>query len=301
MEWVEASGSSVALAVEAALTELGLDSADQAEIEVLQQPKPGFLGIGKQDAVVKVMPKQRDKGGRRRRRKRGASSATDRGRSAGRDRAGDGARKGGARSQQTGARGGAGGRRTGETRDRASSEQGEGDRRVQDEERTEEAAMEPDTPQIEVGITEQAEVAEAFLRGLLDAFGLEGEVTSRIDDGTLYLDVSGEQTEALVGSKGAVMQAVLEVTRTVVQRKTFGAPRMRLDIAGYAERRRQALTIYTQKLADRVLAERGEVMLEPMNAADRKVVHDTVAEIEGVRSFSEGEDPERAVVIAPAE
>ncbi len=301
MEWVEASGSSVALAVEAALTELGLDSADQAEIEVLQEPKPGFLGIGKQDAVVKVMPKQQDKGGRRRRRRRGASAATDSGRSAGRDRAGDGARKGGARSQRTGARGGAGGRRTGETRDRASSEQAEGDRRVQDEERREEAAMEPDTPQIEAGITEQAEVAEAFLRGLLNAFGLEGEVTSRIDDGTLYLDVSGEQTEALVGSKGAVMQAVLEITRTVVQRKTFGAPRMRLDIAGYAERRRQALTIYTQKLADRVLAERGEVMLEPMNAADRKVVHDTVAEIEGVRSFSEGEDPERAVVIAPAE
>ena len=71
---------------------------------------------------------------------------------------------------------------------------------------------------------------------------------------------------------------------------------MRLDIAGYAERRREALRIYTTKLAERVTAEGGEVMLEPMNAADRKVVHDTVAEIEGVRSFSEGEDPDRAVV-----
>ena len=76
---------------------------------------------------------------------------------------------------------------------------------------------------------------------------------------------------------------------------------MRLDIAGYAERRREALRIYTTKLAERVTAEGGEVMLEPMNAADRKVVHDTVADIEGIRSFSEGEDPDHAVVIAPAD
>ena len=96
------------------------------------------------------------------------------------------------------------------------------------------------------------------------------------------------------------MQAVHEITRTVVQRSTESAPRMRLDIAGYTERRREALRIYTTKLAERVLNDGGEVMLEPMNAADRKVVHDTVAEIDGVRSFSEGEDPERAVVIAPS-
>jgi spoIIIJ-associated protein len=146
---------------------------------------------------------------------------------------------------------------------------------------------------------EQAEVASSFLSGLLEAFGLEGTVETRTEDDILYLDVQGEQTEALVGPKGSVMQSVLELTRTVVQRKTFGAPRMRIDIAGYAERRREALRIYAAKLADRVLSERGEVMLEPMNAADRKVVHDAVTEIDGVRTFSEGQDPDRAVVIAP--
>ncbi len=148
-------------------------------------------------------------------------------------------------------------------------------------------------------ISEQARVATEFLEGLLEAFGLEGVVSSRIDDDVLYLDVAGEQTEALVGARGTIMSSVLEITRTVVQRTTFGAPRMRLDIAGYAERRRTALTIYAGKLADRVKEEGNEVMLEPMNPADRKVVHDAVAEIDGVRSFSEGEDPNRAVVIAP--
>jgi spoIIIJ-associated protein len=150
-------------------------------------------------------------------------------------------------------------------------------------------------------IATQAGVATEFLEGLLAAFGLEGAVANRIEEDVLYLDVSGDQTEALVGPRGSIMDAVLELTRTVVQRKTFGAPRMRLDIGGYTERRREALRIYAGKLAEKVLEEQGEVMLEPMNAADRKVVHDTIAGIDGVRSFSEGEDPNRAVVVAPDE
>ena len=150
-------------------------------------------------------------------------------------------------------------------------------------------------------IEEQAAIAKAFVEGLLDAFGLEGEVRTTVTDDVLSIDVSGDQTEALVGPKGQVMHAVLELTRTVIQRKTYGAPRMRIDVAGYGERRREALKIYSRKLADRVIAEGGEVMLEPMNAADRKVVHDTVAEIAGVRSYSEGEEPRRSVIIAAVE
>jgi spoIIIJ-associated protein len=149
-------------------------------------------------------------------------------------------------------------------------------------------------------IEEQAAVAIAFLDGLLEAFGLEGETQSRVEDEVLYLDVIGDQTEALVGPKGATMYSVLELTRTTVQRKTFGAPRMRLDIGGYGARRKEALAIYTRRLAEQVLADSGEIMLEPMNAADRKVVHDAAAAIEGVRTHSEGEDPRRAVVISPA-
>jgi len=147
-------------------------------------------------------------------------------------------------------------------------------------------------------IEEQAKVAAGFITGLLDAFGLEGTVETRIDDDVLYIEVEGSQTEALVGPKGSVMQSVHELTRTVVQRKTYGAPRMRIDIAGYRERRREALRIYTGKLAARVIEEKDEVMLEPMNAADRKVIHDAVADIESVRSFSEGEEPRRAVVLS---
>ena len=145
---------------------------------------------------------------------------------------------------------------------------------------------------------EQAAEIVRFLNGLLEAFGLEGTVESRIDDGVIYVEVVGQQTEALVGPKGVILQSVLELCRTIVQRKTMSGAKIRLDIAGYGERRREALRIYTARLAEKVLAEGGEVMLEPMNAADRKVVHDAVAEIDGISSFSEGEEPRRSVVIS---
>lgn len=315
MEWVEASGTTVAIAVEAAMAELGISDPEQAVIEVLQEPKPGVLFWGKQQAIVKVSRMPAEKTGGRRRGRGGRSEEgghqgqADRrrdGRARGepaRDRStrrGD--RRSGDRPQGDGGRGEQGGRSlrpsSGERnrRDEQRTVRQDGDGRS---ERKEYTAM--DGPQLdEATVAEQATVAEDFIKGVLAAFGLEGTVSTRVEDDTVYLDVSGEQTEALVGGKGAVMQALLEVSRTVVQRSTSSAPRMRLDINGYAERRRQALRIYTTQLAERVLADGGEVMLEPMNAADRKVVHDTVAEIDGIRSFSEGEDPDRAVVIAPS-
>ena len=110
--------------------------------------------------------------------------------------------------------------------------------------------------------------------------------------------MAGDQTEALVGAQGVVMDAVHEVCRTVLQRRSRHAARLRIDIAGYAERRRQALRIYASRLAEQVTEEGGEIMLEPMNASDRKVIHDAISEIAGVRSYSEGEPPDRYVVIA---
>lgn len=150
-----------------------------------------------------------------------------------------------------------------------------------------------------VDINEQAEVIESFLTGLLDSFGLDGTVETRVDDDVIYADINGEQTEALIGPKATILQAIHELAKTVVQRKTMSGARLRLDIGGYAERRREALTIYAGRLAEQVIDENAEIVLEPMNPADRKTVHDAVSDIDGVRSFSEGEDPRRSVVLAP--
>lgn len=276
MEWVEATGSTVEIAVEAAITELGLDTPEQAQVEVIQEPKVGFLGVGARPAIVKVSRKPRRKS-RRTRRKPKAQEPAATSRKTRKDKGSRGTN--GARPAE---------KKGGSTKER---------RAMNDDQTTsEEKTEKPD-----LSIEDQAAVAREFLSGLLDAFGLEGEVQTRIDDDILYLDVVGEQTEALVGPKGSTMQSVLELTRTTVQRRTYGAPRMRIDIAGYGSRRREALTIYTGKLVDQVKAGGGEIMLEPMNAADRKVVHDAAAAFGGVRTYSEGEDPRRAVVIAATE
>jgi spoIIIJ-associated protein len=284
MEWVEVESKTVDLAVEVAMTELGVSDRTEVEVAILQEPKPGFLGMGGREAIVRVTkaPKKRR---RRRSRGRGGSSGSD-------GKAGTtNSKASGTKKQQS--------NRQQKPEKRGKSRSGQSGRQEKQVGDTSNGASEgrDDRPE-PAPIEEQAKVAASFIEGLLDAFGLEGSVDTRIDDDILYLDVTGEQTEALVGPKGSVMQSVLELTRTVVQRKTFGAPRMRIDVAGYVERRREALRIYTQKLAEQVIEEQGEVMLEPMNAADRKVVHDAAAEIDGVRSFSEGEDPRRAVVIA---
>jgi len=287
MEWVEVTGSTVEIAVEAALEELGIDSVENAEVEVLQKAAGGFLGMGSRPAIVKVVKApSRSK----RRRRRGGSSGEPQPQAQQQQPKQNQHKK---RQQQQGETQAA---KSGQRSQRRRAQQ-DGKGRSMENGQAGNKTERPEPAPIE----EQAKVATAFLDGLLDAFGLEGEITSRIEDDVLYLDVVGDQTEALVGAKGAAMYSVLELTRTTVQRKTFGAPRMRIDIAGYGARRREALTIYTHRLAEQVVAEGGEVMLEPMNAADRKVVHDAAGEIDGVRTHSEGEDPRRAVVISPVD
>ena len=154
----------------------------------------------------------------------------------------------------------------------------------------------------DVTVEEQAEIVQGFVEGLVDAFGYDAEVTTeRIDDETVEVQVEGDDLGLLVGPRGNTLQAIHELSRTVVQRAASGhhEGRVRLDVAGYRQRRREALERFTKKLADQALTSGTAQVLEPMGAADRKVVHDTVNEIDGVHTVSEGEDARRHVVIVP--
>jgi spoIIIJ-associated protein len=273
---IEVRAKTVDLAVEAAMQELGVADREQLAVEVIQQPEKGFLGIGGQDAVVRV---KRRKSRRRRndRKKESRGQTQDRG---SKQRAQGSAKNGG-----------------GNQRGQRSQTQNKG-RHMSQEKREPKVDDRPD-----ISIEEQAGIASQFLEGLVDAFGLEGVVTTKIEDDVIVADVEGEQTEALVGVRGSVRSAIHELTRTVMQRYGHDTARLRLDIAGYAERRRQALTIYAERLIDQLMVEGGEIMLEPMSPADRKVIHDAAAAREGVNSYSEGESPRRYVVLtatAPA-
>lgn len=287
MEYVEVRGKTVDVAVEAALQELGIDR-ERAEIEIIQEPEKGFLGMGGKDAVVRVKARSQK---RRRRRRRGGDERKD---------SGEGSKP---RSKQRDDRGRDRNRRD----DRSNRSNGGGDKpdsaagSRSDGNRGERSRNRNDQPKkeaTEVSIEEQAPVVESFLKGLVESFGLEGTVSVTIDEDVIVADVSGPQTEAMVGPRGSTIEAIHELTKTVLQRQTQASARVRLDIAGYAERRRQALAIYADQLIDQVMQEGGEVMLEPMSAGDRKTIHDAVAQREGVRSYSEGEAPQRFVVIA---
>jgi spoIIIJ-associated protein len=278
VQWVEVTGRTVEEAKEAALDQLGVDEHD-AEFEVLEEPKSGLFGRLRSEARVRarVVPTApRPKVERRERRGRGSRERKGSGgeRSGGGDRAGGGQPR--SRSEQSEAR--AGGRK-GQT---VTTEQSE-------------AQVDPPS------LAEEAEVAKAFLEGLLTAFELEGQVASEeLDEETVEVAVTGTDLGLLIGPKGQTLTAVQELTRTVVQRK-LGARsgRLLVDVAEYRKARRAALERFATGVADKVKEAGVATALEAMNPADRKVVHDTVNAIDGVVTTSEGEEPNRRVVIMP--
>jgi spoIIIJ-associated protein len=153
----------------------------------------------------------------------------------------------------------------------------------------------------DVDVEAQAERAAGFTRTLVEAMGLTGSVSSRVDDDTVLVAVEGEGLGLLVGPRGSTLQAVEELVRAVVQHGLSGrSARLRVDVGGYRERRREALAAFARQVAEEVRDTNLERSLEPMNPPDRKVVHDTVADIDGVETGSEGEEPRRRVVIRPA-
>ncbi|MDA8355897.1 MAG: single-stranded DNA-binding protein [Actinomycetota bacterium] len=151
-------------------------------------------------------------------------------------------------------------------------------------------------------LDEQAAVGAEFLRGLVEAYGLDATIETRIRDAeTVELAVDGEGLGVLVGPKGATLAALQDVTRSAVQHRfATRTDRILVDVARYRERRTDALRRFTEQVSREVVESGEERLLEPMSAADRKVVHDMVNELDGVSTRSEGEDPYRYVVIAPA-
>ena|SRR3984957_17515728 len=152
-----------------------------------------------------------------------------------------------------------------------------------------------------LSLEEQGDLAKRFIEGLVAELGLRATVSARaLDDEAVQVAVDGDELGLLVGQGGATLAALQELTRTVVQRKAGGrTERILVDVAGYRAKRAEALGKFTRKVVDEVVSSGQEKALEAMSAADRKVVHDTVNEIGGASTRSEGEEPHRYVVISP--
>ena len=308
VEWVEVTGRTVDEAKEAALDQLGVAESD-AEVIVVAEPRTGLFGRVRGEARVRARvrpvgprpkrtrrPKERERssrsGSRDDRRSdngaeapgkqeataegstvqpsSGAAAGTSKSSSARRRRR----RSGGGRpvnaeagaGVSTAPRGGAGqGTRTG----------------VRPEEEVSMAEG--------MTLQEQAEVAREFLEGLMERLGLRATVSTRvIDEETVEVAATGEELGLLVGPRGSTLAALQDVTRTVVQRSfPSKTDRILVDVAGYRERRAAALQRFSREVAGEVAASGAERALEPMSPPDRKVVHDTINEIDGVVTRSD--------------
>jgi spoIIIJ-associated protein len=337
VEWVEASGKSLPEAKEIVLDLLGV-AEDDAEFVILSEPKAGLFGRLRGEARVQARVRPvapPPKRGRRQRpdRNRGGGDRSRGG--SGRERsdntAGDnGHRTDGAVSVDAGSGGpaengsAAAGRSSGQPADRSSS--GSGSRRKRGPRGgAGNAAGDPgsnggapkqqskqgsgrstgdreDSMEESLTLEQQGEAATEFVAGLVREFGLDADVSFvELDEETVQVAADGDDLGLLVGPRGATLAAVQDLTRTFVQRQSeVRTDRILVDVGGYREKRSAALRRFTEGIVEEVRSSGEERALEPMSPADRKVVHDTVNEIEGVETRSDGTEPSRYVVIQPS-
>lgn len=162
--------------------------------------------------------------------------------------------------------------------------------------------MNDSAPKEMVPLDEQQAIVTSFLEGLVDGFGVEGSVSTAMEEDVIIGSIDGESDLGLlIGPRGGTLRAIQELSRSAVQRKTDGRDtnRLMVDVAGYRERRRAALADFARRQAETVINDGIDVALEPMGSADRKAIHDAIVEVAGVRSISEGDDPNRRIVLQP--
>jgi spoIIIJ-associated protein len=289
MEWVETTGKTLEEARERILDQLGVADED-AEIEIIEQPKSGLFGLMRGEARVRgrvrpteVRPKQ------------------DRKRSRGR----------GAKANDSDASDGSGGLSTLATADQAETNgesaprNGRGPRKSAPKktERTPKMAVadrddDPNREPVDPAVV--GEAAAAFVSGVVEAFGRTAKVEMNLDGDEIEIQANGEDLGLLVGPGGRTLLALQDLTRVVAQRRLGDhVTRLRVDVAGYRQRRTEALQKFVAQVAAQVIESGTPRSLEPMPSNDRKVIHDVLGTIEGVGSRSEGEDPYRRVVIIP--
>jgi len=159
------------------------------------------------------------------------------------------------------------------------------------------APDEQDTPTV-ADLELEGEIAADYVEGLLDVADLDGDIDMDVEGDRAIVSVVGATLDELVGDHGEVLDALQELTRLAVHRQTASRTRLMLDIGGYRARRRADLSELGASVAEEVRRSGEAKALAAMNAFERKIVHDAVAAA-GLRSESEGIDPNRRVVILP--
>jgi spoIIIJ-associated protein len=148
-------------------------------------------------------------------------------------------------------------------------------------------------------LVREGDVAGDYLERLLDILDVDGDIDLDVEGDRASVAVVGGQLKTLIGPDGATLEALQELTRLAVAQSTGVRSRLMLDIGGFRAKRRADLTALASVAAERVAQSRQPERLAAMNPFERKVVHDVIAAAVGVHSESEGEEPNRRVVVLP--
>ena len=305
MEWVEKTAKTVDEAKEAALDALGVHE-DDAEFDVITEARTGLFGRVKEEARVRARVRPttpRSKDDRRRKRGRGGNNR-GRGGKGGQNRQNGGesqSNSGDKSRNQDGRQQGGRQQKRNENapaakRDRQGDSQ-KSDKQSKPEEKSKKMSDEPSMP-----LPQQADLAEQFVSGLAEAMGANVSFSREdVADDEIRITVTGDNLGRMIGPRGGTAMAVDDLVRTVLQRHgTSRDGRIRVDIGGLRARRAEALATFCREQAAAVREDGMARVLDPMGGADRKIVHDTIADEDGVETASEGEDPNRRVIIVPA-
>lgn len=266
MEWVETTAKSVEEAKSIALDQLGVADED-AEFEVLEEPKPGLFGRVRGEARVRARVKPKTPRSKNDRRDRG-------------------------RRQE-------GGSRDDASRDRNTRQKPQKQEKKMTDNADRPRRERPDGPPADP--TEVAAQAEKFLLGLASALGVSATANSVIEGEDIEVLLNGNDLGLLVGPRGSTLQAVQDITRVVAQRRMGDHDtRLRIDVGGYRAKRKEALGRFVNQVADEVVSTGTARALEAMPSSDRKIVHDALTGRTDIATHSEGEDPNRRVVITSA-
>jgi len=274
------SGKTIDLAIEAALTQLGLDR-DSVSVQVLQQAKPGFLGFGAQPAKVQVAYEAPDPVPEKPKSALGAASRS-------KPKAAAPVKKPEAPKAEA---------PKPQPKQEAPKPQPKAERKPEPKEEAPKAPKEPKVyAPAEPGSVE--EKIEVFLKGLLEHMGSQAVPHAVKGEGNTYnVELTGEDLGYLIGRRGDTLDALQHLANYSINRGVEGHLRINVDAEDYREKREESLRRYGRKKAQQVLKARRRTTLEPMNAYERHVIHAALQDMENITTHSTGTEPNRRIVI----
>lgn len=266
------TGKTIDLAIEAALTQLGLER-DDVSVQVLAQAKPGFLGFGATPAKVEVTYEAPDPAPEAP--KVALSSAS--------------------RSKPKAAP-----VKKQPKPETPKAEPKKEEKPVQPKAEKKEAPKAPKEPKVytpaQPGSVE--EKIEQFLKGLLEHMGSNAiPHAEKTDENTYHVELVGEDLGYLIGRRGDTLDAIQHLSNYAAKKFAEGHIRINVDAEEYREKREDSLRRYARKKAQQVLKARRRTTLEPMNAYERHVIHAALQDMDNVTTHSTGTEPNRRVVI----